>query len=126
MRFVPWCDRQSIAAPVPAECGSRRTQLVPGWRAPIAQLVIGGVQLARGYLNRAELTAEKFVPHPFRPGERLYRTGDLVRWLADGNLEYLGRLDHQLKLRGYRIELGEIEVALEQQSDIQQAAVVHR
>jgi amino acid adenylation domain-containing protein len=88
------------------------------------ELYLGGDGLARGYLGRAELTAEKFVPHPFRPGERLYRTGDLVRWLADGNLEYLGRLDHQLKLRGYRIELGEIEVALEQQPEIQQAAVV--
>ena len=88
------------------------------------ELYLGGDGLARGYLGRAELTAEKFVTHPFRPGDRLYRTGDLVRWLADGNLEYLGRLDHQLKLRGYRIELGEIEVALEQQPDIQQAAVV--
>ena len=88
------------------------------------ELYLGGDGLARGYLGQAELTEEKFVAHPFVPGERLYRTGDLVRWLADGNLEYLGRLDQQLKLRGYRIELGEIEMALEQQPDIQQAVVV--
>jgi amino acid adenylation domain-containing protein len=88
------------------------------------ELYLGGDGLARGYLGRPELTTQKFVAHPFRPGERLYRTGDLVRWLGDGNLEYLGRLDNQVKLRGYRIELGEIEVVLEQQPGIQQAVVV--
>jgi amino acid adenylation domain-containing protein len=88
------------------------------------ELYLGGDGLARGYLGRPELTTEKFVAHPFRPGERLYRTGDLVRWLGAGNLEYLGRMDDQIKLRGYRIELGEIEVVLERQPGIQQAVVV--
>jgi amino acid adenylation domain-containing protein len=95
--------------------------------APIGvpgELYLGGDGLARGYLARPELTTEKFVAHPFRPGDRLYRTGDLVRWLGDGNLEYLGRMDDQVKLRGYRIELGEIEVVLERQPGIQQAVVV--
>jgi amino acid adenylation domain-containing protein len=90
----------------------------------VGELYIGGDGLARGYRGRPELTTEKFVPHPFDPGERLYRTGDLARWLADGNLQCLGRLDHQIKLRGFRIELGEIEVALEQQPGIQHAVVV--
>jgi amino acid adenylation domain-containing protein len=90
------------------------------------ELYLGGDGLARGYLGRRELTAEKFVAHPFQPGQRLYRTGDLVRRLGDGNLEYLSRLDNQVKLRGYRIELGEIEAVLEQQQGIQQAVVVVR
>ena len=71
-----------------------------------------GRGLGAGYLNRPELTAEKFVPNPFAPGERMYKTGDLARWLPDGNIEYLGRIDHQVKIRGYRIELGEIEAGL--------------
>jgi amino acid adenylation domain-containing protein len=92
------------------------------------ELYLGGVGLARGYLNQPELTAEKFIPNSFSgvSGARLYRTGDQVRWHADGVLEFLGRLDHQVKLRGYRIELGEIESALREQDGVKEAAVLLR
>ena len=76
------------------------------------ELCIAGVGVARGYLNRPELQAEKFVSDPFHEGDRMYRTGDLARWLADGQLEYLGRIDRQVKIRGNRVELGEVENAL--------------
>ena len=75
----------------------------------VGELCIAGVNLARGYLNQPALTAERFTDNPVRPGERIYRTGDLAKWRADGNIEYLGREDHQVKIRGLRIELGEIE-----------------
>jgi amino acid adenylation domain-containing protein len=93
------------------------------------ELHIGGIQLARGYLNRPDLTAEKFIPNPFSQGPhgaRLYKTGDLARFLPDGNIEYLGRIDHQVKLRGFRIELGEIETVLAEDTDIRQAVVSAR
>jgi amino acid adenylation domain-containing protein len=92
------------------------------------ELHIGGVGLARGYLNRPELTAEKFIPNPFseEPGARLYKTGDLVRYLPDGNLEFLGRIDHQVKIRGFRIELGEIETVLGQHPSVRDVVVLAR
>jgi amino acid adenylation domain-containing protein/non-ribosomal peptide synthase protein (TIGR01720 family) len=92
------------------------------------ELWLGGEGLARGYLGRPELTADRFLPNPFsrREGERLYGTGDQVRWTLEGNLEFLGRIDHQIKLRGYRIELGEIEAALQSHDQIRQAVVLAR
>ncbi|WP_426454525.1 amino acid adenylation domain-containing protein [Paenibacillus sp. S-38] len=88
------------------------------------ELCIAGYGLARGYLQRPELTAEKFVPHPFEPGQRLYRTGDLAKWLPDGTIEYLGRTDHQVKIRGYRIELGEIEAQMMRIEAVKEAVVI--
>jgi amino acid adenylation domain-containing protein len=92
------------------------------------ELHIGGTGLARGYHNRAELTAEKFIRDPFRTekGARMYKTGDLARFLADGTIEHLGRLDHQVKIRGFRVELGEIEEVLNQHACVQTSAVMVR
>ncbi|MFZ2407683.1 MAG: amino acid adenylation domain-containing protein, partial [Methylobacter sp.] len=91
------------------------------------ELHIGGIGLGRGYLNRPGLTAEKFIPNPYdTSGSRLYKTGDLVRYRPDGNIDYLGRIDHQVKIRGFRIELGEIEARLLDVPDIQEAVVIAR
>ncbi|EGO65799.1 non-ribosomal peptide synthetase [Acetonema longum] len=87
------------------------------------ELCISGDGLARGYLNRPELTAEKFVPNPFLPGEKMYRTGDLASWLPDGDIEFLGRIDHQVKIRGFRIELGEIEAELLKHPSVRESVV---
>lgn len=90
------------------------------------ELCIAGDGLAKGYLNQPELTAEKFVDNPFEPGEKMYRSGDLVRWLPDGNIEFVGRMDHQVKIRGFRIELNEIEKQLLKHSAVREALVIDR
>jgi acyl carrier protein len=102
----------------------REGQLAPV--GVVGELYIGGDGIAREYLGRPELTAETFVPHPFskKPGARLYRTGDLVRYLSDGNIEFLKRVDHQIKIRGFRVELGEIEAVLQEHPAVCERVVV--
>ncbi|MBD2452351.1 amino acid adenylation domain-containing protein [Nostoc sp. FACHB-152] len=99
-------------------------QLVPVGVA--GELYVGGVSLARGYFNSPELTAQRFIVSPFDKSDRLYKTGDLARYLADGNIEYLGRIDQQVKIRGYRIELGDIEAALSQYPAVKETIVIAR
>ncbi len=119
--------------PIGRPLTNRESYIVDKYGNPVpvgvpGQLYIGGACLARGYLNRADLTAENFVPNPFSrvPGARLYKTGDLARYLPDGNIEFLGRIDHQVKIRGFRIEPGEIESALRQHPTVREAIVLAR
>ena len=129
------CRRDAVSGPVPmgGPVSNLRMHVVDdafgtaGIGVP-GELLIAGVGVGRGYHDRPALTAERFVPDPFadEPGARLYRTGDKARWLADGTLEFLGRLDHQVKIRGFRIELGEIENALMEHTSVQDAAVLVR
>jgi len=125
------CGQPSPCATVPIgrPISNVTAYILDRYLAPVpigvaGELHIGGIALASGYLNRDELTAERFIPNPFdsRPGQRLYKTGDRARFLADGNIEYLGRLDNQVKLRGFRIELGDIEATLLQSDRVLAAA----
>ncbi|WP_133651194.1 non-ribosomal peptide synthetase, partial [Paraburkholderia flava] len=123
------CRAGDATVPIGRPIGNVTTHVLDASmnRVPVGvagELYLGGAGLARGYLKRAALTAERFVPDPFITGSRLYRTGDLARWRTDGALEYLGRLDHQVKVRGFRIELGEIEAALQTLEGVGEAVVV--
>ncbi|MBZ5509457.1 MAG: amino acid adenylation domain-containing protein, partial [Acidobacteriia bacterium] len=121
------------ASPIGCRIPDLRTYILDSQRQPVpigvaGELYVGGAGVARGYLNRTELTAERFVRDPFAtdPSARMYKTGDLGRWLVDGTIEFLGRNDDQVKIRGFRIELGEIEARLAECAGIQQAVVVAR
>jgi len=129
------CRRESDLRTVPIgrPIANTRIYILDNHMQPVpigvpGELYIGGVQVARGYLNRAELTAERFISDPFsdNPGDRLYKTGDICRYLPDGNIEYLGRNDDQVKIRGFRIELGEIESVLRQHPSVREAVVLLR
>ncbi|MDO8778570.1 MAG: amino acid adenylation domain-containing protein [Burkholderiaceae bacterium] len=127
-RLEPGCDR---SPPIGQPIWNTQFYVLDGFLNPVpvgvgGELYIGGGQLARGYAARADLTAERFIPSPFVPGQRIYRTGDLVRWRADGHMEYLGRADQQVKIRGHRIEPGEIEAVLASHPAIAAAVVLPR
>lgn len=123
-------DPEVRSIPIGRPIGNTQVYIMDRHQRPVpigvpGELYIGGDGLARGYLNRPQLTAEKFIHHPFsdNPASCLYRTGDWVRYLPDGNIEFLGRIDNQIKLRGFRVELGEIETTLEQHPAVRQAIV---
>jgi amino acid adenylation domain-containing protein len=126
-------DRDDDFPPIGSPVAGTQVRLLDRWFLPVplgcmGEICLGGDGLARGYLGQPALTAVRFVPDPFsdRPGARLYRTGDLARYRSSGALEYLGRIDHQVKLRGFRIELGEIEAALQRHAKVREVVVMVR
>jgi non-ribosomal peptide synthetase component F len=128
----PGSGEPSVTVPIGRPVSNAQVHVLDARLGPvpigvIGELYIGGVNLARGYLHRPDLTADRFVPDPFgRPGSRLYRTGDLARWRADGVLEYHGRIDDQVKIRGHRVELEEIRTAVTRHPGVMAAAVTAR
>ncbi|OKP83967.1 hypothetical protein A3844_21065 [Paenibacillus helianthi] len=120
-------EKSNIGHPIPTTTMyilDEQQKLVPV--GVIGELFVGGKGIARGYLNREELTRNRFIANPFKPEEKMYRSGDLARWLPDGTLEYMGRMDHQVKIRGYRIECGEIEAQLLKHDSVNEAVVMAR
>jgi aspartate racemase len=134
--FVTYCDPASEAplwpgqdVPIGRRVANTSLYVVDAHQKPVpvgvpGELYVGGMGVAMGYLNRPDLTAERFIDSPFKPGERLYRTGDRVRFLEDGSIEFLGRVDRQIKIRGFRVELQEIESVLNRFEGVQGSAVL--
>jgi amino acid adenylation domain-containing protein len=131
--FCPVMEKDSQEIPIGRPIAGAQVYILDRGLQPVpigvpGELYIGGAGLARGYLNRPEITSESFIPNPFsqQPGTRLYRTGDSCRYLPDGNIEFLGRIDHQVKIRGFRIELGEIESTINQHPGVQGSVTIVR
>ncbi|WP_324197356.1 non-ribosomal peptide synthase/polyketide synthase [Nocardia cyriacigeorgica] len=124
-------EADTVSVPIGAPVFNTQVYVLDSRLHPVppgvaGELYLAGAQLARGYIGRSDLTADRFVANPFGPGERMYRTGDVVAWNRDGELEYLGRSDFQVKLRGQRIELGEIEAALDELAGVARSVVLLR
>ena len=117
--------------PIGRPFGNVQVYILDNQLQPVAigvpgELHLGGLGMSRGYLNRSDLTQEKFISHPFDPAQKLYKTGDMARYLPDGNIEFLGRIDNQVKVRGFRIEVGEVEAVLVSQPQVEEAVVIAR